>query len=445
MKKNIFTLLSVCVVGGFFSCSGQTKHDKDAAAVTAMTDTSRQSANSPNLPEPYATKSVHNFSKVLGWSNGNTPKAPEGFKVAKFGGDFKSPRWIYVMPNGDVLVAETKMEPKGMKKIGEALVGVNKSASESENMNRITILRDKNKDGSPEMQDVFLDSLNMPFGMVVIGNSFYVACTDALWRFPYKDGETKITAKGEKILDLPAEGRHWTKNIITNRQKNKIYIGIGSGSNVAEDGLEKEVRRARIIEVDLDGKNEKVYASGLRNPVGMDWQPGTDVLWTSVNERDELGDDLVPDYMTSVKEGGFYGWPFSYYGNHVDPRIKEKDQRPDLVSKAIVPDVELGPHTASLGFMFYNKNTFPAKYKNGAFVGQHGSWNRTVPTGYKVMFVPFTNNKAGKPEDFLTGFMENSEKNEVYGRPVGVVEMNDGSLLVADDAGNNVWRVSYGK
>jgi len=445
MKNKILTCLSTLAVCCVFSCSGQSHEKKEAAVTQPESNEMGPTPALATLPEPYATKSVRNFSKVIGWDSGHTPKAPEGFTVSRFGSDFKSPRWIYVLPNGDVLVAETKMEPKGLKKAGEALVGANKSSGNSDNMNRITILRDKNHDGKPELQDVFLSGLNMPFGMLVVGDHFYVACTDALWRFPYKEGDLKITAAGEKILDLPGDRRHWTKNIITNKQKNKIYIAIGSGSNVGEDGIDKEARRARIIEVDLDGRNEKVYAYGLRNPVGMDWQPGTGVLWTAVNERDELGDDLVPDYITSVKEGGFYGWPYSYFGNHLDPRISEKDRRPDLVDKAIVPDVEVGPHTASLGFMFYTKDRFPAKYHNGAFIGQHGSWNRSVPTGYKVMFVPFTNGKAGRPEDFLTGFMENPEKNEVHGRPVGVVQMHDGSLLVADDAGNSVWRVSYGK
>jgi glucose/arabinose dehydrogenase len=398
-----------------------------------------------DLPDPYATKSSRNFCEVIGWENNSTPKAPEGFTVTKFGDGYDNPRWIYVLPNGDVLVAETKVEHKGLVKVGAILIGADKQENKSEDMRRILLLRDVDKDGNPDMQTVFLKDQNLPFGMVVVKNYFYVACTDAVWRYPYKGGETTLTEKGEKILELPAGERHWTKNIITNKAGTKLYIAIGSASNVGEKGLDKEENRARIIETNLDGTEMKVYASGIRNPVGMDWQPGTDVLWTAVNERDELGDNLVPDYLTSVKEGGFYGWPFCYWGSNIEPRIKESEQRKDLVSKAIIPDVDLGSHTASLGLAFYTKKKFPARYVNGAFIGQHGSWNRSVPSGYKVVFVPFDGKKPGKSEDFLTGFMKDENKNEVKGRPVGVAVMNDGSLLVADDAGNCVWRVSYGK
>lgn len=397
------------------------------------------------LPEPYETKSVNNPSKVIGWGNNTTPVAPNGFTVKLFGKDFKNPRWIYVLPNGDVLVAEVKKEAKGIKKVVAVVSGKEKSQSEEDNENRITILRDKNNDGDPELQQVFLSGLNMPFGMVMVNNFLYIACEDAVWKFPYKEGETKITSSGEKILDLPEGGRHWTRNIIANKDGSKLYVSVGSGSDVAENGIEKETWRACIIEINPDGTGKRLYASGLRNPVGMDWMPGTNTLWTAVNERDELGDDLVPDYLTSVKDGGFYGWPYSYYGSHVEPRIDKKDQRPDLVKKAIIPDVQLGSHTASLGFTFYNKTMFPARYRNGAFIGQHGSWNRSTPSGYKVVFVPFSDQKGGKYEDFLTGFMADTEKNEVHGRPVGVAVMQDGSLLVADDAGNSVWRVSYAK
>ena len=438
MKKHLALSACILCMASIIQLSAQkTKTTGKDSVVTAKKRT--------DLPEPYATKSHRNFSQVIGWENNSSPIAPEGFTVRKFGEGYHNPRWIYVLPNDDVLVAETKNEHKGLVKVGAVIVGADKSESKSDDMRRIILLRDVDKDGNPDLQTIFLQDLNLPFGMVVVKDYFYVACTDAVWRFPYKEGETTITAKGEKILELPAGERHWTKNIISNKTGTKLYVAIGSASNVGENGMIVEANRARIIECNLNGTGIKVYASGLRNPVGMDWQPGTNIMWTTVNERDELGDDLVPDYMTSVKEDGFYGWPYAYWGANKDPRIGEKDQRPDLVNKTIIPEVDLGSHTASLGLVFYTKKKCPAKYMNGAFIGQHGSWNREPPSGYKVVFVPFDGKKAGKPEDFLTGFMKDESKNEVRGRPVGVAVMNDGSLLVADDAGNSVWRVSYGK
>jgi len=441
--KKINSLILFGLVNLFVCCNGQEKKSEKAAEITPA-DSQQTSVDKVNLPAPYATKSHINLSKVIGW-HGTKPQAPEGFKVDSFGKNLKSPRWIYVLPNGDVLVAQTKKEQKGPKKVIAVVSGQTKSESRKDNMNDIILLRDKNNDGIVETQEVFLSGLNMPFGMLLIKDKFYVACTDTLWCFNYKTGETHITSPGKKIIALPMQGRHWTRGLLANADGSKIYISVGSTTNVADDGIEKEAMHACILEINPDGSGERVYASGLRNPAGMAWMPGTSTLWTAVNERDELGDDLVPDYLTSVKDGGFYGWPYSYYGQHLDPRIKEKDQRPDLVQKAIVPDVELGAHTASLGLCFYNKKSFPAKYSNGAFIGQHGSWNREIPTGYKVVFVPFTNKKPGAMEDFLTGFMADEKKNEVYGRPVGVTLMNDGSLLVADDAGNMVWRVSHSK
>lgn len=447
MKRSF--ILPACIASLLFVRCGQDSHKHGATASYDSAGKTAEQAPVPlepaKLPEPYATKSVNNFSKVLGWGANATPKAPAGFKVRKFGNDLKNPRWIYVLPNGDVLVAETKHDYKGLKKLGMAIAGANKSEGESENMNRITLLRDADKDGTPEVQEVFLAGLNYPFGMVLVKNNFYVACEDAVWKFPYTEGETHISATGKKIISLPSESGHWTRNIVANKDGSKLYVSIGSGSNVGENGLDKEVRRACIIEINPDGSGERFYGKGLRNPVGMAWMPVTGELWAAVNERDKLGDDLVPDYITSVKDGGFYGWPYSYYGKHVDPRISEKEQRPDLVEKAIVPDVPVGPHVAALGLTFYDKGNFPSKYKNGAFVGLHGSWNRSVPSGYKVIFVPFVNGKPAAPEDFLTGFMADAEKNEVYGRPVGVALANDGSLLVADDAGNAVWHVSHVK
>ena len=394
------------------------------------------------LPPPYSTKSSMNFSNALGWKEGRTPTAPAGFTVTKYADKFDNPRWMYVTPNGDVLVAESNSNHTLLEKIGGRLVGASKSNNLSHSADRISLLRDTNNDGIPDLRTTFLTKLNQPFGMLVIGNWLYVANTDAVWRFRYQVGQTEITEKGEKIIDLPSGNhpRHWTRNLLANADNTKIYIAVGSNTNVAEKGIDQEIRRADILEINPDGTGERIYASGLRNPVGMGWAPGTKTLWTAVNERDELGDDLVPDYLTSVKEDGFYGWPYSYFGQHEDPRVKEK--RPDLVAKAIVPDVPLGSHTASLGLAFYTKKSFPQKYRNGVFIAQHGSWNRSLLAGYRVVFVPFANGKpTGKPEDFLTGFMVDDHK-KVYGRPVGVIVLPDGSLLVTDDVCNTIWRVA---
>lgn len=399
--------------------STPSKSEKDSLAA-APSDSVTTKSGGVELPPPYKTESARNSSDVIGWENNATPTAPAGFTVTKYAGDLEGPRWIYLLPNGDVLVAES-------------------------NKGRIQLLRDKNKDGTPDEKTLFLSNLNMPFGMLLLDNYFYVANTDAVMRFPYTKDATSITAEGQKILSLPGNGRHWTRNIVANKNGTKIYVSVGSASDHAEDGIEKENRHASILEINPDGSGEKLYASGLRNPVGMDWAPGTSTLWTAVNERDELGDELVPDYATSVKEGGFYGWPYSYFGQHEDPRIEAKDKRPDLVKRAIVPDVPLGSHTASLGLAFYTGKSFPGKYHNGMFIGQHGSWNSSVLVGYKVVFVPFTNGKPGQPEDFLTGFIADQNKSKVYGRPVGVAVLPDGSLLVSDDAGGTIWRVSANK
>ena len=303
------------------------------------------------------------------------------------------------------------------------------------------LFRDANNDGKPEVISTFLTGLNQPYGVAFIGNSFYVANTDGVWMYPYKNGDTEIVGAGKKILSLPAGGynNHWTRNLIVKPDQSKLYVSVGSGSNVAERGLDNEIRRANIIEFNPDGSGEKIYGSGLRNPVGMAWAPVTNALWTAVNERDGLGDDLVPDYITSVKEGAFYGWPFSYFGQNEDPRLK--GQNSALVAKALVPDIAVGSHTASLGLAFYTAKKFPSKYQGGVFIGQHGSWNRSELVGYKVAFIPFKNGKpTGKLEDFLNGFVK-SEK-EVYGKPVGVAVAKDGSLLVADDVSGIIWRVA---
>ena len=397
------------------------------------------------LPGVYATGSAKNFSQVVGWRDGEKPIAPPGFLVTKFAEGFDHPRWIYLSDNGDVFVAESNTILKGIIKLGAQVSRKIKTQHIGESANRITLLRDADKDGVPEKRFIFAENLNQPFGMLIIDNHFYVANTDALMKYSYKAGDTVLLqATGKKIVSLPAGGynNHWTRNIITNASKNKIYIGVGSGTNIAEEGLDNEKRRANILEVNLDGSAEKIYAYGLRNPVGMDWAPGTQTLWTVVNERDKLGDELVPDYFTSVKPGGFYGWPFFYYGQHKDPRL-ESQQSPDPIEKVIVPDVSLGSHTASLGLLFYRKNLFPARYQSGAFITQHGSWNRSVISGYKVVFIPFNNGKpSGEPEDFLTGFVQDLSKSKVHGRPVGIAVLDDGSMLVSDDVSNIIWRIT---
>ena len=408
-----------------------------------------QKKSHKKLPEPYATKSVSNYSDVIGWDDGATPKAPAGFTVSKYAEEFNNPRWMYVAPNGDVLVAESNSNYSVAKQVGASIIGAGKSNNLSNSADVITLLRDSNHDGKVDYRSKFLtkeNGLNQPFGMLVIDNWFYVANTDALIRFPYDPKQNVITGVAQEIAKLPAgsHNRHWTRNIIANDDNSKIFIAIGSGSNVAENGIEAESGKAAIYEINPDGTGLKLYASGLRNPVGMDWAPGTKTLWTTVNERDELGNNLVPDYFTSVVEGGFYGWPYAYWGNHIEPRIKE--QRLDLVKKTIIPDVDLGPHTASLGLAFYREKSFPAKYRNGAFIAQHGSWNCDPISGYKVVFVPFKNGKpSGKVEDFLTGFVVDPKKNEVRGRPVGVTILEDGSMLVTDDKMNMIWRVSVTK
>jgi len=424
MKTPILTL-SLFSALIMVSCNGQVKKEEKEALAKQPNTTVKTAIGDLVLPPPYDTESKTKRNSMVDWPQGQTPVAPEGFTVSKFAADLKNPRNTYIAPNNDIFVAES---------------GTQTSAD------RITVFRDKNKDGTFETRQVFLEGLNKPYGILILKNYFYVANTDGLYRYPYKDGQLKMDAKSEKIVDLPAGGynNHWTRNLLSNADGTKIYISVGSGSNVADHGMDNEVRRANILEVNPDGTGERIYASGLRNPVGMDWNPANKELWTAVNERDELGDDLVPDYITSVKDGGFYGWPYSYYGQILDPRMK--GQGKDLVAKAIVPDVPVGPHTASLGLTFYNKDAFPSSYKNGIFIGQHGSWNRSKISGYKVLFVPFKNGKpSGKPQDFLTGFIANEEKAEVYGRPVDITVMNDGSLLVNDDSGNTIWRVTANK
>jgi len=419
------------------SCKENKTEKTDGNTAVTKTDTLK-------LPAPDEKNSKTKFSNVLGWSKGKAPVAPEGFTVTRFAENIKSPRNMIQAENGDVFVVLSNSERTVSEKIKNDISGKSDAEVDGKSANRIILYRDTNKDGIPESSSVFLANLNQPYGMLIINDQFYVANTDGLWVYPYKLGDTKISKPGKKIVNLPAGGynNHWTRNLIANKDQSKIYISVGSGSNVGENGMDKEVRRANILEVNPDGSDEKIYAAGLRNPVGMSWNPVTGELWTVVNERDELGDDLVPDYLTIVKQNAFYGWPYSYFGKNEDPR--RKGERPDLVQKTIVPDVPLGSHTASLGLTFYTGSQFPEKYKDGAFIGQHGSWNRSSLVGYQVAFVPFKNGKpSGSYQSFLTGFIANEAKGDVYGRPVGVLQLADGSLLVADDVGGIVWRVSH--
>ena len=385
------------------------------------------------------------IAPAKGWPAGATPVAAAGLVVNAYSTDLDHPRWLYVLPNGDVLVAESNGPPRpddvrGIK--GRVMKMLRKRAGGGvPSANRITLLRDRDGDGTAETRTIFLAGLNSPFGMALVGSDFYVANTDSIVRFPYKAGDSQITTPGVKLVDLPAGtiNHHWTKNIIASRDGSRLYVTVGSNSNVGENGMDNEVDRAAILEVDRATGRSRLFASGLRNPNGLDWQPQSGVLWTAVNERDELGGDLVPDYMTSVQDGAFYGWPYSYYGKNVDARVKPP--RPDLVARAIAPDYALGPHTASLGLAFYRGSLLPQHYAGGAFIGQHGSWNRKPRSGYKVLFVPFADGRpVGVPEDVLTGFV--NAEGEALGRPVGVAMDRSGALLVADDVGNVVWRVT---
>jgi glucose/arabinose dehydrogenase len=400
----------------------------------------------PALPAPRrALLPTVNIAPAKQWAEGQKPISPAGFDVTAFASGLDHPRWIITLPNGDVLVAESNAPAEhdtnsGIK--GAVMKKVMKRAGAGmASPDRIVLLRDADGDGVAETRTVFIDHLHSPFGMALVGDDLYVADTDAVLRFKYRTGETTIESTGEKFIDLPAGpiNHHWTKNIIASPDGKRLYVTVGSNSNAAENGIEAENGRAAIMEVDIASRQTRLYATGLRNPNGMSWQPQTGALWTAVNERDELGNELVPDYMTAVKDGAFYGWPYSYYGQHVDDRVKP--QRADLVESATVPDYALGAHTASLGLTFYDAKAFPQRYWSGAFIGQHGSWNRKPRSGYKVIFVPFQDGKpTGPPEDILTGFL--SADGHALGRPVGVAVDHAGGLLVADDVGNTVWRVA---
>lgn len=399
----------------------------------------------PQLPAPESNlvRTV-NIAPAKPWPPNTQPTAAPGLKVQAYAVGLDHPRWLYVLPNGDVLVAEANGPARdsggGIKNKIKQIV-MKKAGARTTSADRITLLRGVDDNGAAKTRTIFLQGLHSPFGMALVKNDFYVANTDAVQRFPYRADITEISAAPSKVIDLPAGSinYHWTKNIIASRDGSRLYATAGSNSNIAENGMDNEAGRAAIHEIDLATGRSRIFASGLRNPNGLAWQPQTGALWTTVNERDELGNDLVPDYMTSVRDGGFYGWPYSYFGAHVDDRVKPNN--PDLVSRAIKPDYALGAHTAALGLTFYNADALPKKYKGGAFIGLHGSWNRNPRSGYKVIFVPFADGRpSGLPEDVLTGFL--SEKGEAYGRPVGVAVDATGALLVADDVGNTIWRVT---
>ena len=400
----------------------------------------------PNPPLPAPQKSlipIVGTPKAVGWPAGAAPKAPPGFVVTRYGEGIDHPRWLHVLPNGDVLVAQSSSEPHPVKGIRDWIQQelMKRVGSVQKSPNRITLLRDADGDGVAEVKTVFAQGLKRPFGMALAGGHLYVANDDGVVRFPYADGQTQVSGTGERVFDLPGQpiNHHWTKSLIASPDGTRLYATVGSNSNVGENGMEVEEGRAAIWEYNIAGRGLRLYATGLRNPNGMGFEPVTGRLWTAVNERDEIGNDLVPDYMTSVRDGGFYGWPYSYYGRNVDARVKPA--RPDLVAQAIAPDYGLGPHTASLGLAFYTAQAFPPAYRGGAFVGQHGSWNRRPLNGYRVVFIPFAGGRPQTPPQlFLTGFL--NDKRQIMGRPVGVAVDSRGALLVADDVGDIVWRVA---
>lgn len=410
-------------------------------------DPKAQIGPNPKLPElqQYLLPPMH-IARIVAWKENETPKVPQGLKIQALATGLEHPRSLYVLPNGDVLVVESKApaehsvaRPKDI--VMSWVESFSTSGGSTGESNRITLLRDSNGDGVPEVKSVFLDHLNSPFGVALVDNDLYVANTDAIVKYPYTTGETKITAPGTTLMPLPGGpiDHHWTKSLVASADGSTLYVGVGSNSNITENGMEAEKNRADILQVDRATGRWRIFASGLRNPNGLSFEPQSGALWTVVNERDELGPDLVPDYLTSVKDGAFYGWPYSYYGQHVDPRVQP--QRPDLVAKAIPPDYALSSHVAPLGLAFYNGTNLPQTYRGGAFVGEHGSWNRIKLNGYKVVYIPFKNGRPdGVAQDVVTGFLNNED--QARGRPVGLAVDKSGALLIADDVGNTVWRVT---
>jgi len=435
-RKAVVTTLWCVVSVSTFSACGANAH------LTVL----QGSGPTPVLPKPDgALIPTVNVAKAKPWPGDRKPISATGTTVTAFARGLDHPRWLYVLPNGDVLVAETNAPERPDDNTG--IRGwffkrfLKKGGGAAPSANRISLLRDTTGDGVADVKTALLEGLYAPFGMTLVGDELFVAASDALLKFPYQRGQTRIATSAVKVTNLPAGRRnhHWTKNVIASPDGLKMYVAIGSNSNAGEHGIAEEAGRAQIWEVDTKTGAHRVFATGLRNPVGMAWEPQSGMLWTSVNERDEIGGDLVPDYMTSVRDGAFYGFPYSYFGPHIDKRVKPMDSA--LVTRAIAPDYALGPHTASLGLAAAKGNTLPALYANGMFVGQHGSWNRKPRSGYKVIFVPFSNGKpSGEPLDVLTGFV--NEHGDAMGRPVGVAIDGKGALLVADDVGNVIWRVT---
>ena len=407
-------------------------------------DPKLQIGANPVLPEPqkYLVPPME-VPTAVGWKQGELPKVPAGMQIEALATDLQHPRSLYVLPNGDVLIVEANGPPQPVNRPKDRIAGVVKArgGTTGKGGNRITLVR-YGADGKPTLRTVFLSGLKSPYGLALIGSDFYVANTDALMRFPYESGQTTIAAPGVKVTDLPAGplNHHWTKSMVASRDGSKLYVGVGSNSNITENGMNAEIGRAAIWEIDPKSGAGRIYASGTRNPTNLTLEPASGQLWAVVNERDELGPDLVPDYLTSIKDGAFYGWPYSYYGQHVDERVQP--QRPDLVASAIKPDYALGSHVAALGVVWYDAAALPANYRGGMFVGEHGSWDRSPVSGYKVVFVPFRDGKpSGIAEDVVTGFLADDAKH-THGRPVGLAIDKTGALLVADDVGNTVWRVT---
>ncbi|WP_222247890.1 PQQ-dependent sugar dehydrogenase [Rhizobium leguminosarum] len=436
LRALAFSLLCGCSLG-LTACS------EDEA------DPSSEIGANPKLPaqSQYLLPPMH-IASVVGWKENEMPVVPKGLQIKAFATGLKHPRAVYLLPNGDILVIESVAPPEAaIKRPKDLIMGwieamaTSGGKASTEGSNRITLLRDADGDGVAEVKETFLDHLNSPFGVALVDNDLYVAATDAIIRYPYQPGETKISAPGTVLTELPGGpiDHHWTKSLVASEDGRLLYVGVGSNSNITENGLEAEKDRASIWEVDRQTGRHRIFADGLRNPNGLSWEPQTHALWTVVNERDELGPNLVPDYMTSVKDGGFYGWPYSYFGQNLDPRVEP--QRPDLVAKAIVPDYALSSHVAPLGMVFYTAQNLPAQYQGGAFIGEHGSWNRYQFNGYKVVYVPFKDGRpSGKPEDVVTGFLRGED--ETHGRPVGLAVDKAGALLIADDVGDTIWRIT---